>query len=139
MAAGYKGLLYYGASGAIATNQVTRAEDLNYDTGVEKVETTTRGDGTAPPIVYEEVVCRKPTITFSLIHKDGDAAQVALLAAARVGDVLIALRTKSHSTGTGFDGDCSLSVSHEMTLKGQSKYNFTATASDRSRVATLNT
>lgn len=135
---GYRGIVLWGTAGSTAGTQITRAEDLNYDTAAEKTETTTRGDGTAPPIVTEETVARKPTITFSLIHKDGDATQIALLAAARVGDVLVAMRTKSHSTGTGYDGDMSLSVTHELTLKGQSKYNFTGTASDRNRAPLLN-
>jgi hypothetical protein len=75
------------------------------------------------------VVALKPTITWSMLLKTGDTTLTALLAAARTG-AAVALRTKSYTSGLGFDGDCTLGVTHEMTLKGQSKFNFTAEATD---------
>jgi hypothetical protein len=137
MSAGYKGILYYGTAGSTAATQVTNCVDLNYDTALTKVSTMTRGDGSGPPTNYEEAVSRNATITWSMLHKT-DATLTALLAAARVGDVAVALRTKANSTGTGFDGDCTVSVVHDMTLSGQSIYNFTATPTDRNRAASLN-
>jgi hypothetical protein len=126
---GYEGILYYGAAGSTGSEQVTNCEDLNYDTEPERVETTVRGAGTSPPIVTSKVVALKPTITWSMLLKTGDTTLTALLAAARTG-AAVALRTKSYSSGLGFDGDCTLGVTHEMTLKGQSKFNFTAEATD---------
>lgn len=138
MSAGYKGILYYGTAGSTASTQVTNCVDLNYDTGLTKVSTMTRGDGSGPPTNYEEPVSRNATITWSMLQKTGDSTLTALLAAARVGDVAVALRTRSYSSGTGFDGDCTVSVTHDMTLSGQSIYNFTATPTDRNRAASLN-
>ena len=66
-----------------------------------------------------------------------DTTLTALIAAARAGS-LVALRTKSYASGTGFDGDCTLSVANGLPLKGQNTFEFTATANDDNRVATLN-
>lgn len=126
---GYQGLIYYGTAGSQAATLLTNVEDLQYDTEPEKVENTTRGDGTTVPIKVEDVVALAATITWSMFLKTTDTALTALVAAARTG-AAVALRTKSYSSGLGFDGDCTLSVSHEKTLKGQSKFNFTATPTD---------
>jgi hypothetical protein len=125
---GYQGQLFYGTAGSTAATQLPNVEDLNYDTEAEKAETTVRGTS-GVPIVTEKTVAIKPTITWGMLQKSGDTNLTALIAAARAGTA-VALRTKSYASGTGFDGDCTLSVTHEMTLKGQSKYNFTATATD---------
>jgi hypothetical protein len=129
---GYEGILYYGTAGSTAATQVVNCEDLNYDTDLEKVETTTRGDGATLPKKSEKPVAIGATITWGMLMKTGDATLTALIAAARTG-ANVALRTKAHSTGTGFDGDCTVTVTHEMTLKGQSKFNFTATPNDELR------
>lgn len=126
---GYQGILYYGVAGAQASTQLTNVEDLNYDVQPEKVETTTRGDGSTVPIKTEDVVALDPTITWSMLLETSDSNLTALIAASRTG-AAVALRTKSYSSGLGFDGDCTLAVTHEMTLKGQSKFNFTATPTD---------
>lgn len=139
MAAGYKGILYYGTAGSTAATQVTNCIDLNYDTTVTKVSTMTRGDGSGPPIAYEEPVSRANVITWSMLHKASDTTLTALRAAARVGDVAVALRLKSDSTGTGPDGDYTVSCVQDMTLSGQNIYNFTATPTDRTRVVSPNT
>lgn len=126
---GYQGELYYGVAGSTAGTQVTNCEDLNYDTEPERAPTTVRGTGSSPPINTSKVVAITPTITWSMLMKSDDTTLTALLAAARTG-AAVALRTKSYASGTGFDGDCTLGVTHEMTLKGQSKFNFTAEATD---------
>src|SRR5207237_762434 len=101
---GYEGLVYYGTAGATAATPLTNVEDLNYDTELEKVEITTRGNGTALPKKSEKPVCVGATVTWSMFMQTGDAALTALIAAARTG-ASVALRTRAHSTGTGFDGD----------------------------------
>ena len=126
---GYQGLLYYGTAGTTASTLLTNVEDLNYDTEQERVETTTRGDGTAIPKKVEDVVALGCTITWSMFNKTTDNELIALIAAARTGTA-VALRTKSWASGLGFDGDCHVSVTHEMTLKGASKFNFTASPTD---------
>lgn len=134
---GYEGRLFVDAAGATATTQVTNIEDLNYDNPLERVETTTRGDGTSLPKKSEKPVTMGAEVTWSMFHKDGDATLTTILAAARAGS-LLAIRTKSYASGTGFDGDCSIEVRHEKTLKGASKYNFTATPCDDLRAWTAN-
>ena len=126
---GYQGIIYYGAAGSTAATQLTNVEDLNYNVEPEKVETTVRGDGSAVPVKIEDVVALGATITWAMFHKASDTALTALIAASRTG-AAVAIRTKAYSSGLGFDGDCTLSISHEMTLKGQSKFNFTATPTD---------
>lgn len=135
---GYEGILYYGTAGTTAATQLTNCEDLNYDTEPELVETTVRGSGSSVPIKVEDAVAMSATITWSMLHDVTDTALIALLAAARTG-AAVALRTKSYSSGLGFDGDCVLTVTHEMTLKGASKFNFTGHPSDQSgRTPSLN-
>lgn len=138
MSAGYKGQLFYGTAGGTAGTLIENCEDLNVDTGVQKVSTATRGDSSAPPIQYEDPVGRSCIITWSMMHRGSDDVLTALRAAARVGDVAVALRAKSDSTGTGPDGDFTVSCTQEMTLSGQNKYNFTATPTYRTRVTSLN-
>ena len=123
---GYQGILYYGTAGSTAATQVTGCEDLNYQTDQERAETTTRGSGSSVPIKVEDVVALSAEITWSMFLSTSDTTLTALIAAARTG-AAVALRTKSYSSGLGFDGDCNVSVTHEMTLKGASKFNFTAT------------
>lgn len=126
---GYAGQLFVGTAGSPAQTQVLNCEDLSYSNPVEKIETTTRGNGAAPPRKSEVVVSIGAEITWSMLQKDGDAVLVTLLAAARAG-APIAVRTKSYAAGTGFDGDVTLQVTNEKTLKGQNRHNFTATPCD---------
>lgn len=126
---GYQGQLFYGTAGTTAATQVTNCEDLNYDTEPERAPTTVRGTGASPPIKTSKVVALGAVITWSMLMKSDDATLTSLLAAARTG-AAVALRTKSYASGLGFDGDCTVGVTHEMTLAGQSKFNFTAEATD---------
>ena len=126
---GYEGQLLYGTAGSTAATLVTNCVDLDYDTAAEKAPTTVRGAGTTPPIETERVTSIKPTITWKMLNKPADTTLSALVAAARTG-AAVALRTKSYSAGTGYDGDCTLSVKNGMTLKGEASFDFTATATD---------
>lgn len=126
---GYEGIIKYGTAGSTATNQLTNVEDLNYDNEVERASTTVRGTGTSPPINTSKVVALSAIVTWSMLEKTDDTSLTALLAAERTG-AAVAIRTLSHATGKGYDGDMTLSVTHEMTLKGQSKYNFTGEPTD---------
>lgn len=135
---GYEGQLLYGVAGATASTQILNCEDLDYDTGAEKAPTTVRGTGSSPPINVEKVVALNAKITWSMLMKTGDTVLTALLAAQRTG-AAVALRTRSYASGLGFDGDCTLSAKHGMTLKGQSKFDFEATPTDdEGRAPSLN-
>lgn len=127
--AGYEGIIKYGTAGSTAATQLTNVEDLTYDNPGEDFETTTRGDGTAVPHKSEEPATVGAVITWSMFHKTTDTALTALRAAARA-RTAVAIRTISDASGLGFDGDCYLTVTHETPLKGPSKYNFTAKATD---------
>lgn len=126
---GYEGILYYGTAGGTAATQVTNCEDLDYDVDPEKAETTERGAGSSVPIKTERVVCLGVTLTWKMYNKPADTTLAALVAAARTG-AAVALKTKSYSSGTGFDGDCTLAVKQGMPLKGMTMLEFTATPTD---------
>lgn len=126
---GYEGQLLYGTAGTTANTVLENVEDLDYDTSSEKAPTTVRGTGNAVPINTEKVVALNAKITWSMLLKTNDTALFALIAAARTG-AAVALRTRSYASGLGFDGDCTLTVKHGMTLKGQSKFDFEATPTD---------
>lgn len=126
---GYEGILYYGTAGSSAATQVTNCEDLDYDTQPEKAQTTIRGDGSAVPINTERVVALSATISWKMQNRPSDTTMAALLAAARAGSA-VALKTKSYSSGRGYDGDCTLSVKEGMPLKGMTMLEFTATPTD---------
>jgi hypothetical protein len=126
-AMGYEGKFYYGTAGATANLLVENVVDLNYDKDPERGNTTIRGDGSAPPIVTSRVTGLKPTITWKMINRTADAALTAFRAAAATGAAL-ALRTKDHSTGKGFDGDMTLSEKEGQPLHGEQTFEFTAEA-----------
>lgn len=126
---GYEGQLFYGTAGATGSTLVTNCVDLNYDQDPERGDTTVRGDGTSPPIVTSKVTGLKPQITWKMLNKTTDSTLTALLAAAFTG-AAVALRTKSYSSGKGFDGDCTLGVKFGAPLKGEATFEFTAEPTD---------
>lgn len=137
--AGYQGLLYYGAAGAQAATLVQNCTDLNYAFAVVTDDITARGDGSAPPIEEEIAVGRTlEDLSWTMIEDDTDTTLAALKAAAATG-ALVALRTKSHSTGTGFDGDVYVSVKQGMPIKGRSTVDLKASKpNQKTRAASFN-
>lgn len=126
---GFEGQLFYGTAGSTASTQITNCEDLDYDIDPEKAETTERGAGTNVPIKTERVVALGVTITWKMYNKPADTTLAALRAAASTG-AAVALRTKSYSSGTGYDGDVTLSCKNSKPLKGMAMFEFTATPTD---------
>lgn len=137
MLKGYQGQLFIGAAGATGATQLLNVVDVSESHNIETGETTVRGDGTAVPIKYEEVVCRERQITFQMLVKDGDTALATLIAAADAGTPL-ALRTKNKAAGVGFDGDVNLSYSNGRPLKGIQTMDFTCTLNNVLREAQFN-
>lgn len=124
--AGYQGILYYGTGGATAATQVTNATDINYAFSIVTDTITTRGDGSSLPIEENLAVGRKlDDLSWTMIEKSDDSTLTALKAAAGLGTV-VALRTKSYSSGTGFDGDVYVSCKQGMPLGGKQTWDFTA-------------
>ena len=134
---GYEGILYIGTAGSTASSQVLNCVDLDYDVQPGRGDTTVRGDGTSPPIETSRVTSLKSTITWKMLNKTTDTFLTAMVAAARTG-AAVAIRTKSYSSGLGYDGDCTLSVKNGAPLKGEQTFEFTAEATDELRAVLLN-
>lgn len=134
---GFESLLYYGTAGSTASNQITNATDITYNIESTKAATTVRGAGSSVPIGYERVVEVKPTLTWTMLNKPSDTSLAALRAAASTG-ASVAMRYKSYSSGTGFDGDVTVNCEAGAPLNGIGTFNFTATATNEDREATLN-
>ncbi|MCI0361640.1 MAG: hypothetical protein L0211_24415 [Planctomycetaceae bacterium] len=126
-AMGYEGKFYYGTAGATATNLVENVVDLTYDKDTERGSTTIRGDGTKPPIVTSRVTGLKPTITWTMLNRTADTQLAAFRAAAATG-AAVAVRTKDHASGKGFDGDVTLTEKEGQPLHGEQTFEFTAEA-----------
>lgn len=134
---GFEGQLFYGTAGSTAATQITNCRDIAYNVDTETGETTTRGDGSAPPIKTERVTGRMVDITWQMLNKTTDTSLTALIAAAVAGNP-VAIRTKSYSSGLGFDGDVILKFKLNKPLKGEQTYDWTATPNDDSRAPSLN-
>jgi hypothetical protein len=128
---GYETQLFYGTAGTTAATQITNAVDVDYNLDPERGDTTTRGDGSSVPIVTSRVTALKPTITFKMLHKPADTTLAALIAASKAGSP-VAMRTKSYSSGSGYDGDVTLSFKESAPLKGEGSFEFTAEATEES-------
>ena len=66
-----------------------------------------------------------------MLNKPADTTLVALLAAASTG-APVAIRTKSYTSGKGFDGDMTLSFKEGAPLKGEGSFDFTCEATEES-------
>lgn len=132
---GFEGKLYYGVAGSTASTEVTNSRDITYNLTTDKGDTTGRDSG-SPPIETMRVTIRKISISFTMLNKASDATLASLLAAAYAGTA-VALRTKDHSTGSGFDGDVILEVNQGKPLRGEQTYEFTAVPTEENRTPSL--
>lgn len=128
---GYEAQLFYGTPGSSATNQIENAVDVDYNLDPQRGPTTTRGDGLSVPIESSRVTSLKPTVTWKMLNKPADTILASLLAAAATG-AAVALKTKSFSSGKGFDGDVTLSFKEGAPLNGEGTFEFTAEATEES-------
>lgn len=123
--AGWEKMLYIGTAGSTAVTLVETAVDVNANIPNEFVESTVRGNGTAPPKKTEQLVCRGADPSFSLLIKDGDAVQATILAAVRGGTAL-AVKVVTYLGGpTEFDGDVYLEADAPGALKDSQVVSFT--------------
>jgi hypothetical protein len=126
---GFEGQIYFSATpGATATTLLENVKDANYNSEVEKGNTTVRGDGSEPPPDTEDVTIRKVTIDFTMIKDITDTALEALLTAVYAG-AGVAIRMKDYAAGKGYDGDCTGTVSRGKPLNGEQTLQFTFTPS----------
>lgn len=126
---GFEGLLYYGAAGSTAATQITNARDITIGHGLEKGDTTVRGNGSGPVVNSSRVVAIDHSLSFQMVNKSDDATLTALLTAAAAGEP-VALRGKDHSAGKGPDFDYILEVSKGQPFKGEQTVDFTCTPTD---------
>jgi len=126
-AMGYEGKFYYGVAGSTAATLIENVVNLDYSKDPERGNTTIRGDGSTPPIVTSRVTGLKPQIVWTMINQTADAALTAFRVAAATG-AAIALRTKDHDSGKGFDGDVTISEKEGQPLHGEQTFEFTAEA-----------
>jgi hypothetical protein len=130
---GYQGLIYYGAKGSTASQQILNCVDVTYECGVSTGSTTSRGDGSSVPIETGEATQLNAKLTFNMIVSTDDTILVALLAAARTG-LAVALKYIRSSGLLGLDADCIISVKEGSPLDGEQTVDITVeklSASDR--------
>lgn len=123
---GFEGEIYYGVAGSTASTKITNCRDENYNLEKEDGDTTVRGDGSEVPVETMSPVLRRVSIEWTMLNKPADTTLAALLTAAYAATP-VAIRTKDRASGSGFDGDCCLSVAHGKPFKGEQTYQFTAT------------
>lgn len=134
---GFEGEIFYGAAGSTATNRLENSRDITEEFKTTKSPTTGRGDGSAPPLKSVRVTEREYAFKFTMLVKDGDTYFAALMTASVAGTP-VAIRTKSYSTGLGFNGDVVIDWSWGKPLNGEQTVDFSAEVNDDSRVALLN-
>lgn len=135
---GFEGLAYYGSAGGTASTNLTNCRDITYNIEHEKGETTVRGDSTIAPIKTESSVTRVASIELTLVYDSSDASFTAMETAAAAGSA-VAIRTKSYSSGKGYDGDCILDIGRPFPLNGEQVVTFTCTPTlDGNRTPSLN-
>ena len=123
---GFEGLVYYGAAGSTAATQLQNTGDINYVLSHERGDSTVRGDSSAPPIKTESVTARVAAVEFQMKNYASDTSLEAIRVASAAGTA-VAIRTKDHSAGKGFDGDCHVEVSHPYPLAGEQVVTITCT------------
>ena len=135
---GWEGLLYQGTAGSTASVLVEGiVTNVDYEKAPTRGNTTGRGDGTAPSIETSRVTSIKPTLTITCLNKPDNPALIAFRAAAATG-AAIAVRTKDHATGKGFDGDVTLGEKEGQPLQGEQTLEFSAEATEEFRMPQLN-
>ena len=115
---GYQGLLYYGAKGSQANQQITRARDIDFDVVPTIGDTTERGTGASVPIETGEAVTLGAKLNFNMKVNANDTILPLLLAAAATG-LPVALRYIRQSGATGLDADCVIGAKQGAPLKGE--------------------
>jgi len=120
----FEGKTYYGPAGAEATLLIENITNENYDYDHDEGNTTVRGNGSAPPVETGQVTVRKVSGGFTMVNDENDTILAALLAAA-FGGQPVALRTKSHTSGKGYNGDIILKVKEGKPINGEQTYDFT--------------
>lgn len=123
---GFEGLIYKGTAGSTAASLLENTKDISVTKEHTRGNTTVRGDSTEAPMQTEDVTVRVASIQWTMIHDTSDTLYEDLCEAADSGEA-VAIRTKKHSSGKGFDGDCTITAQDGMPLEGEQTTQFTAT------------
>jgi len=134
---GFEGKCYYGVAGASAGVEITNSRDMSETTDYEEGDVTERGDGSSPPISVARVTGITWGFEFQMLEKSSDTTLAALKAAAAAGTP-VAFKTKSHSTGKGYDGDVIVKYKQGTPLRGEQTVDFTVKPNDDNRTPQLN-
>jgi len=134
---GFEGEIYYGAKGGTASTKLTNSRDITESFDIEEGDTTVRGAGTSPPIKTSRVTARSYSIEWTMLNNTTDTSLTALIAAAVAGTA-VAVRTKSYSSGLGYDGDMNISYKQGVPVAGEQTFQFTGKPNAEDRDPQLN-
>jgi Tfp pilus assembly major pilin PilA len=134
---GFEGEIYYGVAGSTAATKITNSRDITETLDIEEGDTTVRGSGASPPIKTSRVTGITYGIDWQMLDKSDDTTLTALKVAAATG-VPVAIRTKSYSSGTGYDGDMIIKFKKGIPLRGEQTVDFTGIPNDDNRTPQLN-
>lgn len=127
----FEGKLYHGTAGTTGATEIGNVRDITETFEIQEGDTTEKGTS-GIPIMTSRVTARGYQIDFTMLNKTTDSSLTALRAAAVAGTP-VAIRTKSYDSGTGYDGDMILTVTHGRPHNGEQTYQFTGKPNDDSR------
>jgi hypothetical protein len=129
---GWEGQVLTGTAGATATTVIENTKDMSEDKTTARGNTTVRGQSNGPPVGTENVSIINWAFEFTMVNKAGDTVLEALRTAEATGTP-VALRTRDHVSGKGYDGDVNLESKHGMPLEGEQTIVFSCTANNSLR------
>lgn len=130
---GFEGLIYRGTAGSTAATQVVNHRDVTIELKPEYGDTSRKGTGAGPVKMSKEVCAIDWSLKMNMINRTDDTSLTAFRAAAIAGSP-IAIRTKDHASGVGYDGDCNVEMNLGQPFKGEQTFDFTFTVNDSARV-----
>ena len=135
---GFEKQLFIGTAGTTAATQVLDLVNIKVTTTPQYGSTTSRGAGTAVPIVSKQAVSIETVVTFNSLNVPSNtnlatikAAAIATTPASR----LIAMKIVDVSSGAvEFDRDVDISIDRDAQLTAEQDCAFVATTDRRLRV-----
>jgi hypothetical protein len=131
---GFEGKVYIGTAGTTASTQLVERTDITYNLSSEMADSTAAGDGSAPPLKTSEVVAVAAEISWSMLNKTEDAANInAMIDAMKAGTPMAVKVMRHASDSKAFDGDCLLDFGSAMPLSENQKFEIMANVTRRLR------
>lgn len=126
---GFEGKAYYGVAGTTGATELGNSRDISFTLATEKGDTTVRGTSGIPKKTSQVTSLAMDGIEITMLNDPSDTALEAMRVAAAAGTA-VAIRLKDYAAGKGFDGDCSLEISHPFPLAGEQVVTITCTPTD---------